>query len=508
MGIVQHHTAAFFCEEPSRNAEGALRMPAEILDQPPMNHISLLFCSSFFIASAYGQSGANDPSFDPGTGADDGYGSIYDIAMQPDGKAILVGWFSEFNGEGGQNIVRLNSDGSRDASFDVGSGTGSAVSVVTLQSDGKVLVGGHFYGYPGSGGVDDLMRLNSDGSYDSSFDSGDGAYPGVSDIAVQPDGKIVISGGFTTYNGVARAHIARLNEDGSLDPSFDPGTGATGGVSAVALLPDGKIMIVGSFTEYAGVQIKCIARLNSDGSLDSTFDPGAGPVSSVPAYISRIQVQPDGKFVIVGQFNSFDGVGQNYITRLNTDGSLDPSFNIGNGANTIVYSVALQSDGKILVGGHFTTFNGVFRNRLTRLNADGSTDLTFHPGSGTSDPIRTMAIQTDGKILIGGSFNSYDGADRNGIARVLVEPSIGISEVTAVAPLHVMPNPTTEKLHLTGLHVRSQWSIFNLQGILLLAGGTRSDVEQVIDVSSLPAGSYLLHAKDGALDRTVRFTKL
>ncbi|MGB3527597.1 MAG: T9SS type A sorting domain-containing protein [Flavobacteriales bacterium] len=478
-----------------------------------MNRLLPVLCSLLLITSSNAQSGANDPSFDPGTGADNGHGIILDIALQPDGKMVLVGLFNGFDDGTGQNIVRINSDGSRDAGFDVGYGTGSSVSVVAIQNDGKVLIGGHFYGYPGSTGLNDLMRLNSDGSFDTGFDSGDGAYPGIGEILVLPDNKILIAGLFTEYWGVPRNHIARMNADGSLDPSFDPGAGATSqtssSASTIALQPDGKIILAGQFTAYDGTPRKCIARLNSDGSLDNSFDAGAGPVASgYDDRISKVVLQPDGKILVIGNFYTFNGVDRNYIARLNADGSLDTSFDPGSGANLFIRSVALQTDGKIVIGGSFTEFNGVSENRFMRLNADGSKDASFDTGSGPDDPIGPMVIQDDGKIVIGGAINFYDGASRNGIARVLVEPTIGIEEVASGPGLQVMPNPATNRLYVTGIQGGFQWSIFNLQGSLLMEGSSRRMLEQGIDISSLAPGSYMLRATDGALGHTVRFNKL
>src|SRR5205814_1510611 len=113
-------------------------------------------------------------------------------------------------------------------------------------------------------GRNGIARINSDGSLDSSFDPGSGANNEVDGIAVQDDGKILIGGLFTTYNGTARNRIARINSDGSLDPSFDPGSGANNPVFSLALQPDSKVLVVGQFTSFNGTSVKRIARLNSE----------------------------------------------------------------------------------------------------------------------------------------------------------------------------------------------------------------------------------------------------
>ena len=151
-------------------------------------------------------------------------------------------------------------------------------------------------------------------------------------LAVQPDGKVLIGGNFTTVGGTARSSIARLNADGSLDTTFDPGVGVSSNVRAMALQPDGKVLIGGWFATVAGTNRNHIARLNADGSLDASFDPGAGASGTV----YDIVVQADGKVLIGGAFNTVDGVARNRIARLNADGSLDTSFNPGSGANNWV----------------------------------------------------------------------------------------------------------------------------------------------------------------------------
>jgi uncharacterized delta-60 repeat protein len=265
-------------------------------------------------------------------------------------------------------------------------------------------------------------------SLDSKFKPAPGidANKFVYSVALQPDGKILIGGNFTTYNGTARNRIARLNADGSLDASFNLGSGVEGSNSliySIAVQPDGKILIGGNFTSYDGTAINNIARLNTDGSLDTSFNLGTGANS----YLQSVAVQLDGKILIGGNFTTYNGTAINRIARLNTDGSLDTSFDPGSGADNSVYSFALQPDGKIFIGGFFTTYNGTAINRIARLNADGSLDTSFDPGSGPNTYPQGIALQSDGKILIGGGFKTYNGAEANQIARLNTDGSLDTS---------------------------------------------------------------------------------
>jgi uncharacterized delta-60 repeat protein len=238
----------------------------------------------------------------------------------------------------------------------------------------------------------------------------------VNALAVQADGKVLIGGAFEAYNGVGRNRIARLNSDGSLDTGFESGAGANGSVRSIALQSNGKVIIAGSFTFYNGIPRGHIARLNPNGSLDTSFlSTGNGPNTSVYA----VAVQPDDKVLIGGIFTNYNEIPRNYIARLNSNGSLDTGFlSTGTGANGNVDVVAVQADGEILIGGAFEAYNGVGRNRIARLNPDGSLDADFNPGIGANDSVYAIVVQADGKVLIGGSFTSVDTYTQDKIARL------------------------------------------------------------------------------------------
>jgi uncharacterized delta-60 repeat protein len=360
--------------------------------------------------------GTLDNTFNPGTGAND---QVQTLALQPDGKVIIGGFFTSYNGTPQNKIARLNADGTLDNTFNPGTGANSEVYSLALQPDGKVLIGGTFDAYNGTS-RNYIARLNADGTLDNTFNPGTGANSRVRTLALQPDGKVIIGGRFTTYNGTSRDYIARLNADGTLDNTFNPGTGANDQVQTLALQPDGKVIIGGDFTSYNGTSRNRIARLNADGTLDNTFNPGTGTNSEVYS----LALQPDGKVIIGGEFTTYNGTSRNYIARLNADDTLDNTFNPGTGASSIVLTLALQPDGKVIIGGFFTTYNGTSRNYIARLNADGTLDNTFNPGTGANSAVQTLALQPDGKVIIGGDFTTYNGTSRNRIARLNADGTI------------------------------------------------------------------------------------
>src|SRR6266581_1650760 len=228
-----------------------------------------------------------------------------------------------------------------------------------------------------------------------------GANAAVDSLAVQADGKILVGGGFTTLGGQSRNYIGRLNGDGTLDTSFNPGAvgGAFPYVSSVAVQADEKILVGGFFAILGGQFRYGIGRLNPDGTLDTGFNPGAG------ISVSSLAVQADGKILVAGRFPALGGQSRTNIGRLNADGTLDTSFSPG--AAGLLYSLALQADGKILLGGSFLTLGGQSRNNIGRLNADGTLDTSFNPGAGNF--VNSMAMQADGKILVGAASPHWAG---------------------------------------------------------------------------------------------------
>jgi uncharacterized delta-60 repeat protein len=359
----------------------------------------------------------NDPTFNPtdrGFGFGDGANSeIMTTAIQSDGKIIIGGAFTSYNGTARNKIARLNTDGSLEAGFNQSTGANGIIYTTAIQSDGKIIIGGFGVATYNGTANNSIARLNTDGSLDARFNPGTGPNREIRTSAIQSDGKIIIGGYFTSYNGTARNYIARLNTDGSLDAGFNPGTGPNSYIRTIAIQSDGKIIIRGDFTSYNGTVRNYIARLNTDGSLDAGFNSGTGANGS----ISTTAIQSDGRIIIAGSFTSYNGTARNGIARLNTNGSLDASFNSGTGASGSISTTAIQSDGKIIIAGSFTSYNGTPRNGIARLNTDGSLDTGFNLGIGAGG-ISTTAIQSDGKIIIGGSFTSYNGTARNRSARL------------------------------------------------------------------------------------------
>jgi len=342
--------------------------------------------------------------------------SVNGVKVQSDGKILVGGSFTTYSGISANRIIRLNEDGSKDNSFAYGTGFTNIVYIINVQSNGKILVGGTFASYSGIS-VNRIIRLNSDGSRDDSFVSGTGPSSTVYGIDIQSNGKILLGGSFITYSGISANCIIRLNEDGSKDNSFVYGTGFNAQLTDVKLQSDGKILACGSFSTYSGISANNIIRLLSGGSKDDSFVSGIGFNSTVYS----IDIQSDGKILLGGVFTTYSGISANRIIRLNSNGSKDNSFVYGTGFDNQVNSIKVQSDGKILVGGVFSTYDGTSANRIIRLNEDGSRDNSFAYGIGFNSNINYnfgIGIQSNNDIVVGGQFTLYNNNSYNRIIRL------------------------------------------------------------------------------------------
>jgi uncharacterized delta-60 repeat protein len=299
-----------------------------------------------------------------------------------------------------QQFFRLNTDGTKDDSFVPDVKEFASVKVVARQNDGKVIIAGDFLQVSGVSRKG-IARLNFDGSVDTGFDPGTGFNSTPLNLVIQPDGKILAVGEFATYNGTPRAGIARLNSDGTLDTGFAP---VIGGANTVALQADGKILIGGSFSTVNGTSQPRLARLNSNGTLDAAFNPIIGSGS-----VNKIILENAGQLTIVGTFTGVNGFNRNTMVRLNSDGTLDQSFTLSGGAS----SAWRAPDGKYLVS---INASGGGEATLMRKNANGSDDATFtivhfkHRDSSLIIRVNSILFQANGKMIVGGQFDTVNSA--------------------------------------------------------------------------------------------------
>lgn len=316
--------------------------------------------SNFFGINQYGTLTLSAVNFDS---------QVTDILPQSDGKFMVVGGFTLVDGVSRSEIARLNSDGTLDTSFVVGtgfSGVGTPVSVA-INSSGDYYVGGQFVSYSGVSS-NNIIKLTSTGSVDNTFNVGTGTNDIVNSVLVQNDGKVILAGFFTSYSSTTRNRIVRLNTDGTIDNTFSIGTGFNNSVFQAVLQPDGKVICVGGFTTYSGISANRVARLNTDGTLDNTFTS-----LGFNGQVNDIALDVDGNIIVTGQFTTYNGISQSRIVKLNPDGTLFASWNSGGGAGPSIFSVATFSNKRILLGSSsITTYNGYSVPYLFMLNENGT----------------------------------------------------------------------------------------------------------------------------------------
>lgn len=388
-------------------------------------------------------------------------GDILAVARDLDGTIVVGGTFTSVGGVAAGGIARLLPNGQLDTTFTPGAGfsptaAGTNVLSIELPGDGTILVGGAFTSYKGTA-VGNIARLKANGDLDTSFVTGSGftATGGgsVNTLLLQDDGKLLVGGAFSQYNGSALGNIARLTSTGSLDSTFATGagftmTGAQGNVSSLLVVGSGKVLAGGFFEAYAGQPAVGIARLASDGAFDPTFDAGTGFLSqsAYPSGPLAMGLQPDGKVLAAGAFVTYNGNARGGIVRLNTNGALDTTFAPGTGLLQGAVpgtgaGLDMDDSGRILVGGAFTSYDGTARSGIVRTLSTGAINTTFRPGTGfaaaTGTPfVSVVDIALDGSILAAGHFTSFDGT--------AVQPIVKLA-ATGVpsAPTNVVATPGT-----------------------------------------------------------------
>lgn len=373
-----------------------------------------------------------DGSFKPVVG---GQPDVRSLALQTDGKLLTAGDFYLVDSTPENGLARFSASGSLDTTLTTPLVEGGVINSVLARNDGKLVVGGYFYYISDTSVYRDIALLSAGGVFES------GNAVGMHNaLALATDNKVLTA----LYHTPG---IKGLNADLTVDSSFVPGSGIpnsqTEYVNTVVVQTDGKILVGGSFSSFSGVVRQNIVRLNSDGSIDTTFVPPAFTVFYSLSEVYAIAVQPDGKILLAGRFSTVGGVARPTVVRLNADGSVDTSFQTPFGdSGSTAYALALQPDGRILVGGSMQIVEGEsIYNSLVRLHPNGSRDSTFN--SSVTGVVKT--VLTDGiQLLAGGTIEAVDGAARQGLARFSMTPEylLTVTKSTAAGG-SVSPNSGT-----------------------------------------------------------------
>lgn len=339
-----------------------------------------------------GQPGALDVSFQPPPGL----GRIGAVALPLDGRVVVAG---------SDGLFRLHPDGSLDPVFAGTVPPLPTVYAMALQADGKILIGGSHL----------LLRLEASGALDPTFAPSQVPDGEVVTLVAQADGRVLVGGFFNSINGDYRPALARLLPDGTTDFEFNPIVTPRDIVQTLLELSDGRILVSRYSSDGQGHAFNSLLRLRADGSADNTFNP---PMADSLIYAAT--VQPDGRIVLGGGFSSVNGAARVGVARVQANGQLDAGFKARVDQSYQVRALAVQPDGRIIIGGAFRSIGGVPRPMLARLNANGSLDNQFDARMccANEDLVYDIKLQNDGRVLIGGGFTSVGGAALPSVARL------------------------------------------------------------------------------------------
>jgi hypothetical protein len=315
------------------------------------------------------------------------------------------------------SVVRLNQSGSELLSFAISAGgSASAVRAIAIAADtsNDVYVGGDF--------SEGILRLNSDGTLDPGFAVGTGFNGRVATIVPLSNGDVYVGGFFDDYDGDLVGGLVRLNSDGSRDIGFNTAGAGVSNVESIALATDG------SFDLYSGGLAPPGVERWSDTGVADTGSGGFNPPALLPTFSLATVPLPANEIYVGGTFTGHI-VRLNSVT-----GNTDGGFIVGIGFDADVLSLELATAGDIYAGGVFTNYQGTSANGIVRLEVNGDRDFGFDVGSGFTDPndpatlskVASLAQAVDGTldVYVGGGFSKYDGADSNGIARLNVDGSL------------------------------------------------------------------------------------
>jgi uncharacterized delta-60 repeat protein len=359
--------------------------------------------------------GQPDPAFSPGTGGPGTNGSVEDLEVFNDGSVLVAGKFNgTFNSTPSSILIRLQSNGSLFPGFVIPACNGGLKDVELDEAGNSIFAAGAFTSFAGET-HNHIVRLSLTGIINPGFISPFGSSDGGIEVIRKSGTNLFIAGTFRKVGSLFRGRFASLQISGQTNTGFATDSGANGPVFCMDFDAAGRVVLGGRFTRIDQRGRNNVARIGVLGLVDAPFSQNTGADRSVFA----VAVQADRKVILGGEFGYFNWSIRNGITRLFPNGQVDPSFQVGNGIDGVVKAIVLQSDGKILVGGCFQSFNNLPRRSLIRLNPDGSLDLSFNPGTATPDTIFALAVQKNGRILIGGDFSSFSGIPSAGLIRLL-----------------------------------------------------------------------------------------
>lgn len=379
--------------------------------------------SRAFLRTRVIQSGDVDPGFAPGSGAD---GRVAAVVVRTDGKVVLGGAFSNVAELPRRGVALLLTNGVPDAGFVPQLPADLTVTAVAASWSGHSLVGGAVGKEFQARGY--VARLDSAGTAVGEAFSGAGLGAAVTSLAVQSDDRVVVGGHFEWQAGPAHVytHLVRLRTGLEPDHSFPTNLGLSGSVGCLAVDGENRIVLGGTFTSVQGQRRTGVARLLASGDLDLGFDAGEIGYLTGPGSVHRLALAPDGSCYVLGTFDRVGGHPALGIVRLNGNGTVDAgfAFSLGSTPHEEVRAVCVQSNGWPVIAGRFDPYHvGGITTHVLRLTPDGLVDATFGPQLGLSPQVACLVVQPDQTLLVGGDLAVSNPDHQREIVRLLVGES-------------------------------------------------------------------------------------
>lgn len=355
-----------------------------------------------------------EPGFPGGTGSS---GTIFSVQVQPNDRVLVAGDFTTYNGQANRSIVRILPSGQRDTSFQTGTGADGRVNKMRLLPDGRVFLGGIFNNFNGAPSKN-LVRLLPSGARDTAFNVGTGLNNEVLGMEGFPDGSVLLGGFFGQYKGAPITQPLKILPNGTRDTTFNlGGTGTLGLIEVIRRQPDGKILVAGTITQYNGQAVgRGVIRLLPNGQRDTTFNTGTGLASGS---FRAMELQVDGKIILAGNFSSFNGRSVQRLIRLHPTGVLDTTFLVSTPFTGTIVSVLVRKNSNILAFGNYSAIVGQLPHAIAEFSATGL--LLTQPGvcvEMNSVP-QGSAELSDSSIVIAGGFTVAGGANRPRIGKLI-----------------------------------------------------------------------------------------
>lgn len=420
---------------------------------------------------------------------------MYRPRLLPNGQLLVIAIGAAPIRAGGlsrASVLRLNADGTGDATFSAGTGATSNgtpifVDDLLVLPDGKLIVVGPFDQFDGTP-ANRIVRLTANGAVDPTFQSGTGANSEIETVTIQPDGRLLIGGYFDSYNGNAANGLARLNANGSFDSSFSTPFQTYSEAINLLVQPDGKILAAGGlYTTPAGLgDGRGLVRLLPNGTLDSSFDTFLDDYTSYSYFGDALQLQPDGRILtLTRQNNTVSGV-----TRLLANGQADFSFQSGQ-TRYLPYSLTRLANGRLLVGGLPQFSSGGVVSPLAELTEAGTPATGFQPNLQDPGSINSLVRQPDGKVLIGGYFTEVDGQPAAGLARLGAAGGLDASFAT--------PPRASGSVNISSLILQADGRIVGVSDFQVLRYLSNGQPDNSFNTFTLRGVGRLLQQPDGRL---------